>query len=218
MVTVYKIGNTVNDKLYIGVTKHSLRKRFGQHIKDSKNPKKQHRPFFTAINEIGIENFFIEPIEEIPDHLKEERERYWIAYYNTCEQGYNATYGGEGRPETLGKVDFIIETYLDLQDIKKTVEVVGFCSDTVLKILKENHIPIKTPQQIQRDRARNVYMCTKQGEILKEFDSASAAADYVKTLNIEHTKVNSLRHHISQVCRGIRKTAAGYVWKYVDEQ
>ena len=217
MVTVYKIGNTVNDKLYIGVTKHSLRKRFGQHIKDSKDPKKQHRPFFAAINEIGIEKFFIESIEEIPDDLREERERYWIAYYNTCEQGYNATYGGEGRPETFGKIDFIIQTYLDLQNITETAKATGFCMDTISAILKEHNIPIKSTQQIQRDRARNVYMCTKQGEVLKEFDSASAAADYVKTLNTK-IEVDSLRYHISQVCRGIRKTAAGYVWKYVDEQ
>lgn len=47
---------------------------------------------------------------------------------------------------------------------------------------------------------------SKTNEILKTYDSASEAA-----------RVNSLNNSkISSVCRGKRKTAGGFVWKYID--
>jgi hypothetical protein len=45
----------------------------------------------------GIENFIFEVIEECPLEQKklDERERYWIEYYNSYEEGYNSTRGGQ---------------------------------------------------------------------------------------------------------------------------
>lgn len=50
------------------------------------------------MNKYGIENFFIEEIEEVenPDKLN-EREVFWIEYFGTFKNGYNATSGGDGK-------------------------------------------------------------------------------------------------------------------------
>jgi hypothetical protein len=47
------------------------------------------------LNKVGLENTKWEIIEEIPNDQLNEREKYWIEYYNTKENGYNCTYGGQ---------------------------------------------------------------------------------------------------------------------------
>jgi hypothetical protein len=49
------------------------------------------------MNKYGIENFELALIENAEAELLDERERYWIEYYDTYKNGYNATLGGEGK-------------------------------------------------------------------------------------------------------------------------
>jgi hypothetical protein len=42
----------------------------------------------------GIENFFVEKIEECEEDRLDEREIYWIQKYNSFNDGYNSTLGG----------------------------------------------------------------------------------------------------------------------------
>lgn len=46
----------------------------------------------------GIENFSIEELEKCSADVVNDREIYWINYYDTYHNGYNATLGGDGRP------------------------------------------------------------------------------------------------------------------------
>jgi hypothetical protein len=48
-----------------------------------------------AIRKYGIDNFSFNIIEECKQNQLNERERYWIAYYNTFYDGYNQTLGGD---------------------------------------------------------------------------------------------------------------------------
>lgn len=96
MKLIYKIVNKINNKHYIGQTTKSLEERFSQHIYDSLI-KKDDKPLHRAIRKYGPENFYIELVEEVDDSTSlDEREQYWIAYYNSYGQpnGYNATIGG----------------------------------------------------------------------------------------------------------------------------
>lgn len=44
----------------------------------------------------GLEHFMIEPIEkDIPNEQLNEREQYWISYYDSFHNGYNSTIGGD---------------------------------------------------------------------------------------------------------------------------
>jgi hypothetical protein len=44
----------------------------------------------------GIGHFKIEQIEECDFDNRFEREKFWIAHYNSYYNGYNSTLGGEG--------------------------------------------------------------------------------------------------------------------------
>lgn len=57
MITIYKITNRLNWKVYVGQTRQSIEKRFIQHSKADS-------PLGQAMQDCGLENFTIETIEE----------------------------------------------------------------------------------------------------------------------------------------------------------
>lgn len=93
---IYKITNTINNKIYIGQTTKTIQERFNNHIKKAK----QHtnRYLYDAMNKYGYEKFIIEKIEEINNDKLDEREIFWISFYhsNNPQFGYNMTIGGGG--------------------------------------------------------------------------------------------------------------------------
>ena len=48
-----------------------------------------------AIRKYGKNNFSVEVLEECQENLLDERERYYIKYYNSYNEGYNLTLGGQ---------------------------------------------------------------------------------------------------------------------------
>jgi hypothetical protein len=49
------------------------------------------------MNKYGSTHFYIELIEECPLEELAKKEIYWIGYYDTYHNGYNATLGGDGK-------------------------------------------------------------------------------------------------------------------------
>ena len=67
---IYKITNTINSDIYIGSTTSDLETRMIKHKSDAKKRPDISR-FYTYMNEIGIDNFDIELVEEFPCESKE---------------------------------------------------------------------------------------------------------------------------------------------------
>lgn len=59
---VYKITNTVTGQFYIGSTSQNFRARFSNHFKFFKNGKGVNKLLQTDINNVGFDNFTIEPV------------------------------------------------------------------------------------------------------------------------------------------------------------
>ena len=66
----------------------------------------------------GKENFHIELIEETNN--PEDREKYWIEYFSSFKNGYNATLGGDGKPYL--DYDLVIATYKELKNETETAK------------------------------------------------------------------------------------------------
>ena len=106
MTYIYKFTNKINKHCYIGQT-NNLQKRYNGHKSEAFNIKAPGYwlPFHCAIRKYGIENFDYEVLEEIAEGESQdfinEREKYFIAYYNSLkdENGYNVTTGGDGCPK-----------------------------------------------------------------------------------------------------------------------
>lgn len=98
MIGIYKITRKENGKSYIGQS-NDIERRFSEH----KN--KIDIPIEIAIKKYGIDAFDFEIIEECSLEQLDEREKYWIAYYNTYKGfGYNCNEGGgNSRGENNGR-------------------------------------------------------------------------------------------------------------------
>lgn len=92
---IYKISNSQNSKVYIGQTTKTVSERYDLHLKASKNKSKQTLHLYLAMNKYGIENFWVEQIDSATSQEElNEKERYWIEYYDSLNNGYNMTKGG----------------------------------------------------------------------------------------------------------------------------
>lgn len=91
---IYIIKNTVNDKVYVGQTKVSLKLRFQNHLSAARNGKDY--IIGKAIRKYGENKFYIELLEECTIEELNEREKYWIAFFNSTDNrsGYNISTGG----------------------------------------------------------------------------------------------------------------------------
>lgn len=213
MAYIYKITNDINNKVYIGKTITTITERWREHISDSKKERCKKRPLYDAMNKYGIEHFHIEEIEKCSADESKEREKYWIQYYRSYHNGYNATLGGDGTQYL--DYDLIIATYQQIQNIKQTAELCNCCVDSVHNILCDANIPIKSSGQVNADKnsVSVAALDIKTEKIIKVFSSITNAAIWLEENN--YTKKNpyhSSRRHISEVIHEKRKTAYGFKW------
>lgn len=91
MIGIYKITKKENGKAYIGQS-NNIERRFIQHCYKGE---KARIPLDVAIKKYGKDAFTFEVIEECSSEQLNEREAYWIKYYDTVKNGYNCSEGGE---------------------------------------------------------------------------------------------------------------------------
>lgn len=121
MIGIYKITNVVNNKVYIGQSV-DIDRRWIQHqhcaFWAGKANKLYYCDLYKAMREFGLSNFKHEVIEECAIECLDEREEYWIQYYNSFENGYNMTHGGENhRGESHGKSQFTDEEVYEIREL-----------------------------------------------------------------------------------------------------
>ena len=204
MAYIYQIINDINDKIYIGKTEFSIEKRFKEHCQDAFRERNEKRPLYSAMQKYGVEHFHIELIEETDK--PEEREKFWIEQKRSFKTGYNATLGGDGKKYL--DYDLIIATYKQVQSQIETARIVGCFDDTVRMILQQNDIPILSSEEVN---------IAKNGLIINQYDLYN---NYIQSFPSAHAAANSLGKkgvsHITDVCKGKRKTAYGYIWKFAE--
>lgn len=94
MIGIYKITNNINNNCYIGQSIH-IEERWKEHKSKYNWEKENKKPLYLAFQKYGLENFSFEIIEECKPEQLNLKEQYWIDYYNSYNNGYNMTSGGE---------------------------------------------------------------------------------------------------------------------------
>lgn len=126
---IYKI-NFPSGKSYIGLSTN-IQQRMIQHKKT-----KDELPVHQAIQKYGLKEENIEILEEfdlLNKELLPEREIYWINYFNTYNDGYNSTLGGEGAsPGTANASSTITEEIL-AEIVQDLIENKILIKDLVIK-------------------------------------------------------------------------------------
>lgn len=105
-IGIYKFTSKTTGLSYIGQS-INIERRYKEHKTEDDG-----YSFHNAIKKYGWEDFTFEILEECNKEELNEKERYWIAYYNSYKNGYNETPGGEGSPAS-GKRKAVIQYDLD---------------------------------------------------------------------------------------------------------
>lgn len=108
---IYKTVNLITGKSYIG--QHRTEKEYDSYLGSGKKLKKD-------IKEIGSK-YFLKGIIEYCNNDDElnEKEIYWIEYYNTIKNGYNITKGGGDYPVLYGEDNGFFNKKHSEESIKK---------------------------------------------------------------------------------------------------
>lgn len=98
MAVVYRVTNTINQKIYVGVTRRGIAVRKREHLYQSRSGSRT--PFHSAIRKYGEDVFEWVILEDgIRDADLPARECYWIDHFGCVVEtgrGYNRTLGGGG--------------------------------------------------------------------------------------------------------------------------
>jgi len=230
MGVIYKTTNLINNKIYIGKRIFTKDKFLKNKYYGSGKLLKE------AINKYGLDSFGREILEEVDNEILEEREIYWIKFYNSnnLEIGYNLTIGGNSRygrkignmsDDTKKKISVSVSKYLkenrhpfqDKNHSDETKEKIRNSlksrklTDDHIKKLADGHRGLKynKPEKVNRvkiDQRIKIKQLSLGGSFIKEWESITEAS---KELNID-------RSGISRACRGVYKQCGGYRWCYIN--
>ena len=138
---IYKITNNINGKSYIGQTT-DYNRRFQEH-KAFGYGNEENKLLYYAFKKYRIENFSFEVIEDRTCNYN-EREKYWIAYYDTFENGYNMTEGGEEPPlNARERSPFATHTEEQVKEIKRLLKETSIQYKDIATMFDYDHSSIE---------------------------------------------------------------------------
>lgn len=166
MIGIYKIENLINGHCYIGQSV-DIKRRWRQHRTDYKIID---YPLYLAFRKYGLENFSFEIIEECSSDLLNEREIYWIKYYNSYQEGYNQTQGGNSykawikiNDEQLTEIiSYLQNTDISQQELAKMYHV---GEDTISEI-NQGHTRHQENLNYPLRQNKKVNVCVDCGEVI----------------------------------------------------
>ena len=203
---IYKITNDINDKIYIGQTSGTLEERFKQHKKKINSDDRKTFPLYNAMRKYGVEHFSIEMIEQT-DNLQ-EREQYWIKFFDSYNNGYNATLGGDGWVRT--DYDLIASLYSQGFSGIEIAQQMGITKNTVYRGLKAKGI--ETLSNTETSKKKN-------SKAIGQYDKTTLELIHIFPSVAEAAKaMGKNRAHISSCAHGKKASAYGYKWKFIEEE
>lgn len=191
---VYLHTNQLNGKKYVGITCRKPEYRWNSGKGYSNQPK-----FYNAIKKYGWDSFTHTIIAKgLPEECAKTYEKIYIVLFDTIENGYNNTAGGDGATgrivseETRQKLSKALKG----RDGRKGWKMSQEHKNKISESHKGKAVGGRTPKAILQIR---------EGEIISEYRCGTDAA---KALNKKSCS------HIYQCLNNERKTAYGYEWRY----
>ena len=190
---IYKITNTINGKSYIGQTIQNVKERFYQHCATKCSKAVSNMAIHRAIKKYGKSNFTVEVIEEIDSANLNDRERYWIKCYNSYNNGYNSTKGGQDGCKSFKDLDVesIIKEYNTGKSLRTLGTIFKVDKQTIKDLLVRNNINLRTTRTYklsQKDRE----------DIIKDLSLGLSRKEIISKWHIS-------KGYLSQLINGYRR-------------
>lgn len=204
------IRNKINDKKYIGQS-IDIWYRYRNHLSESYNVNKKayNMAIHKAIRKYGKSNFELIVLEECPKEKLNEREIYWIEYYDTYNDGYNQTIGGDTLKNTIDRAN-IYRLWDEGKSIKDIREITKHGKHQIIRILEgyDKYSPEESKRRgfssASKTRGKTVYRYQMNGEYIDEFWSIAEAGRKTGTRNTD----------ISLCLNGSQQSANNYRWSF----
>lgn len=199
---IYRITNKLNGKVYVGQTKQEVRERWYQH----KSPNSRCPKLRNAIQKYGVENFSLDIICICFDDDLCRFEIEYIKKYDSYENGYNATLGGESATawsEEMRKAmsEKMTGRKLSPEHAAKnrgvTAPMYGRKHSAETRALMSINTHPVNKQEVDQ--------FTLDGKFVKRFDSLTAAA---AAIDVKKTTIMC-------ACNRENGTSQGFRWKWV---
>lgn len=190
---IYKITNKINGKSYIGQTIQNVKERFYQHCATKCSQAILNMVIHKAINKYGKSNFTIEVIEEVESTNLNDRERYWIRYYDSYNNGYNSTEGGQDGIKLFKNLDTesIVREYKSGKSLREIGRLFNVDKQTIKDLLVRNNINLRTTRTYklsQKDRE----------DIIKDLSLGLSRKEIISKWHIS-------KGYLSQLINGYRR-------------
>lgn len=190
---IYKITNTINGKSYIGQTIQNVKERFYQHCATKCSKAVSNMAIHRAIKKYGKSNFTVEVIEEIDSTNLNDRERYWIKYYNSYNNGYNSTKGGQDGCKLFKDLD--VESIIKEYNTGKSLRTLG----TIFKVDKQTIKDLLIRHNVELRTTRTYKLSQKdRDKVLEDFASGLSRKEIMIKWNIS-------KSYLSQLINGYRR-------------
>lgn len=220
---IYKITNKLNNKSYIGQSIH-IEDRWKEHIWGKGN-----HPLHLDIIKDGLENFNFEILEECSQEQLLEREKFWITYYDTYNNGYNLNDGGDNHLFAINKTKKTIycydlngnflQKYDSLSDAERATKISNSNISRAAKNLgktlnyqwRYEYYDKIAPYARPNTRVKHT------GKLVNQYDlNMNYIATYISAGQAEE-KTGVHHSSINMVCNKQRKTAGGFIWRFKEE-
>ena len=213
MTGIYCIENTLNHNKYIGLSTQ-IEIRWQNHKRLLKRGKHENAHLQNAYNKYG-DVFIFYVIEECEQEQLNEREKYWIKFYDTKNHGYNESEGGGG---IFNPTDDVRRKISDgLKGEKNGMYGVHLCG-------KLNPNYGKTHSEETRKKISEAQK-QRTGEKSARARKVQASTGEIFNVMLDAIKWAGLKDvsSIGKVCKGIAKTAGRHPitgerlsWKFID--
>lgn len=161
IISIYKITNSVTNKVYIGHTTRQAEVRFDEHIRIAHSANTNYK-ISNAIRKYGDSNFTCEVIYQSKDlsHIR-EMEDHFINEHDSLTNGYNSAKGGQGGCIVLYKENPAYEEICNKLSIaqKKNSEILR---EKAKRQHKENNFG--TPYKDIREETRRKLSAVRKGK------------------------------------------------------
>lgn len=196
--SIYLIVNLVNNKKYVGQTIQPIERRFKSHFYKGDSPK-----LYNALKKYGKSKFKLITLKcivttdfDILAKKLDESEIFYIQYYDSINNGYNISLGGQRKRKMSDEIK------------KKISEAQKGEKGNMWGKHHPESVKRKISEGVSRTRLQKfnkpVLQYDLDGNFIQEFNSIKEAAK----------SFGSKRSHIADCCNNVRHSCFGYKWQW----
>ena len=214
--TIYRHVNKINGKCYVGITcRRWVKCRWGSDGHGYNQPGQ--KKFWAAIVKYGWNNFDHEILEKgihTPEEAN-EREKFWIAHFDSFKHGYNGTIGGSG---ATGH-EYNEEARRKNSEAHKGLKCHNMPhSEETKKLLSKTHKGLHNSPRTEFKKGNVSWLSGKAGTLGKPVLQYDAEGNFVKEWANIFSVVDffggTSQSCIRQCCKGNRKRYKNSIWRF----